>query len=158
MTKRAELILILSCAVLFFASFLVYPLFPVQRYPLFADAPTQYETYQILNSEGIRIPLSLLNLQNTYDGDPTFLVGRLPATAYKWGHVLTAPELEKHLNSLDEELLADISYLCIQRSVFGTLSDDSFGVTALDHFVWKDRKISSDPTLFASSCATEVNQ
>jgi hypothetical protein len=156
MTKRAELILIFSCAVLFFASFFWLPLFPVQRYPLFADAPKQYETYRIRTNDGSELPTSLLNLQNTYDGDPTFSVGRLPNTVYKWGQTLSEEDLAKHFSSLDEELFANIQALCIYKTIWGTLPDKSFGEIYAQRFVWKDKTLIKDDSTFKSVCQAEA--
>ncbi len=143
MTKRAEITLISLLLVTFAVSFFTKPLFPVQRYPLFADAPTHYETYRAYVPQGPEIPLPDIELQNTYDGDPTFYVGRLPKTAYKWGQILSLEELRQHLQNLP--LVAEkYPKLCLDRTVWGLREDGVFGVTRFERFFWNQGLLIAD--------------
>lgn len=87
---------------------------------------------------------SFLRLQNTYDGDPTYLVGRHPATAYKWGQILTFEQLKTHFDSMKSNILRTFPTLCIQRTTWTTLPDKSFGILAVDAFAWVNNQFTSD--------------
>ncbi|WP_413294219.1 hypothetical protein ACLSU7_03765 [Bdellovibrio sp. HCB185ZH] len=152
MTKRAELTIIFCCATLFFACFFVHPLFPVQRYPLFADAPLSYETYLISTPEGLEVLPQSLNLQNTYDGDPTYLVGRHPTTAYKWSQHLSVAELQEHFTSQQSGVIAQFPVLCITRTTWGTLPDKTFGAVSFESLAWANQVLSDDQKIVQSVC------
>ncbi|UYL08362.1 hypothetical protein B9G69_015070 [Bdellovibrio sp. SKB1291214] len=152
MTKRAELIIIFSCALLFFICFFVHPVFPVQRYPLFADAPKFYDTYIITTPEGVVVSPSELNLQNTYDGDPTYLVGRLPTTVYKWGQSLSFSELQNHFKSEKAGLTSQYPVLCLTRTTWATLPDKSFGARSFTSFALVNQELTSDNNVIQSVC------
>jgi hypothetical protein len=143
MTKRAEITLITLLLVTFAVSFFTWPLFPVQRYPLFADSPTTYESYHAYIPQGPEIPLPEIELQNTYDGDPTFYVGRLPKTAYKWGQILSVEDLRNHFQNL---AAATDKYpvFCLDRTVWGLRDDKIFGVIRFERFFWAHGHLEPD--------------
>jgi hypothetical protein len=94
-----------------------------------------------------------LNLQNIYDGDPTYLVGRLPTTAYKWSHSLSFSELQAHFKSDKAGLAARHAVLCITRTIWGTLPDKSFGAASFESFAWVRQELTSDKAVIQSACS-----
>ncbi|QLY26960.1 hypothetical protein [Bdellovibrio sp. KM01] len=152
MTKRAELTIILSCTAIFFICFSVHPLFPVQRYPLFADAPLSYETYLITTPEGLELLPQSFNLQNTYDGDPTYSVGRHPTTAYKWSHILSVAELQEHFKSPRSGVISQFPVLCITRTIWGTQPDKTFGAVSTESLTWANQQLTADQNMVKSMC------
>lgn len=156
MTKRAELFIIISGALLFFVCFFVHPIFPVQRYPLFADTPTKYETYRIMTPSGLELLPQNIRLQNTYDGDPTYQVGRHPLTAYKWGQVLSFEDLRTHFKSIATDLISEFPILCITRTIWGTQPDKAFGALSFESFVWIYNDLTADYKAIQSHCGPGV--
>ncbi|MEK2690545.1 hypothetical protein [Bdellovibrio sp. GT3] len=141
--KKSELILLMTLAVIFVVSFFTRPLFPVQRYPLFADAPTTYETYHASLPTGEQIPLLSLQLQNNYDGDPTYDVGRHPATVYAWGEILTTEQLQNHFSTLSKQNQIPKEF-CLIRTIWGQRSDQNFGVIKYSLFWWSNEHLAEN--------------
>jgi hypothetical protein len=114
------------------------PLFPFQRNALFADSPKSYETYEVTSNEA---PISTydLELMNLYDGDPTYDSGRTFKTAYQWGHIFSKDELEKHLQELSVRNTKLPANICIERKIWGSLPDKSFGLVSTDWFLWQNK-------------------
>jgi hypothetical protein len=137
LTKTDRLQIIAFIAV-YFLVLIFLPLFPFQRNALFADAPTTYETYEVTSNE-VAISIYDLELMNLYDGDPTYDAGRSFKTAYQWGHVFTKDELEKHLLDLSSRKPNLPSRVCIERKVWGSLPDKSFGLISTDWFLWQNK-------------------
>ncbi|WP_413587368.1 hypothetical protein [Bdellovibrio sp. HCB274] len=153
--KTSELILLVMLTVIFVVSFLTRPLFPVQRYPLFADAPTTYETYQATLPTGEFIPLSHLQLQNNYDGDPTYDVGRHPSTVYVWGKILTAEQLQEHFHFLNQQGKVPPEF-CLTRTVWGQRGDRSFGEIKNTNFWWSADRLSENSSSAPPVCRGTV--
>ncbi|WP_413578419.1 hypothetical protein ACLVWU_07760 [Bdellovibrio sp. HCB290] len=141
--RKSELILIVTLALVFVISFFTRPLFPVQRYPLFADAPTTYETYHASLPTGEQIPLISLQLQNNYDGDPTYDVGRHPATIYTWGKILSIEQLQNHFSNLNKKKQIPAEF-CLIRTIWGKRSDQHFGVIKTSLFWWSAEHLSEN--------------
>jgi hypothetical protein len=105
-------------------------LYPFTITPMFCDHPRLYCVYQVLDPQGVRLPLRDLHLQRNYDGNPTGLGAgvRLPPSFDEFGTAPAEADLRAHVARVIAERFPELPYVDVVQTVIGPVDEKRVGV------------------------------
>lgn len=105
-------------------------LYPFTITPMFRDSPQLYCQYQVLDPQGVQLPLRHFKLQRNYDGNPLGLGAgvRPPPTLDAFG---TAPDeavVRAHVANILRRRFPGLPYVDVVQTVIGPLDVRKVGI------------------------------
>lgn len=105
-------------------------LYPFTITPMFCDSPRLYSVYQVLDPQGVQLPLRDFQLQRNYDGNPIGLgAGVRPAPSFdKFGTAPEEADLRAHVARVIAEHFPGLPYVNVVQTVIGPVDEKRVGV------------------------------
>jgi hypothetical protein len=126
--------LALASAVTFAAWTLVLPgvvgdLYPFTITPMFRDSPRLYCRYEVLDPQGVPLPLRDFELQRNYDGNPVGLgAGIKPSPSLdEFGTAPDETALKAHVARILGDRFSGIPYVDVVQTVIGPVDAQHVG-------------------------------